>query len=169
MTGNPYEPADAFANVEIADSNTVLLIRKPLSVYLLVALLVLTIILAFINLVQEDAGSEVTGAGVFINMMLAGFSGLSQMPGLGVAIWRWKGSSNLLLPLLVAAYVIALTGLVPFVIFHQTEPSDSVNSAAHMHVILFPIVHSVFGAVIYTVALLITLAIYFYSRFLVLK
>ena len=88
MTGNPYEPADAFANVEIADSNTVLLIRKSLSVYLLVALLVLTIILAFINLVQEDAGSEVTGAGVFINMMLAGFSGLSQMPGLGVAIWR---------------------------------------------------------------------------------
>ena len=76
----------------------------------------------------------------------------------------------MLLPLLVAAYVIALTGLASFVIFVlQTEPSDSVNSAAHMHVILFPIVHSVFGAVIYTVALLITLAIYFYSRFLVLK
>ena len=68
--------------------------------------------MAFVNLVQEGSGSQASldFSSIVASVLLAGFSGFSQVPGLVVAGWHWKGSGNSVLPMLFAAYVIAFTG-----------------------------------------------------------
>ena len=80
--------------------------------------------------------------------------------------WRWKGSPNSALPLLVASYVIAMTGVGGFTLFvAQPEPADSMNSAAHMHIFLFPVLHFGVSVCLYLVAFLFTMVFFVYLRF----
>ena len=127
-----------------------------------------TLLMASINLVQEGSGSQISQdlSSVFASVLLVGFSGFSQVPGLFVAWWRWKGSAKSVPPMLFAAYVIALTGVAAFTGFaSQTGPSDSMNSAAHMHIFLFPLLHLVFSGMVYFVASLCTIGCVLYWRY----
>ncbi len=164
--GNPYQtPIEAAIEVPAAVQGSKVE-RKPLSLYFLFLLFSLTVVLALINVHQEATGGEAGGLSLFfIDCMIAGFSGLSQMPGLFIAGWRWKGSSNSLLPMLWAAYIIAFTGVGAFTVFAlQSGPSDSVNSAAHMHIFFFPAIHLVLTSLLYLIALLVSVAFVTYSR-----
>lgn len=167
MTVNPYESYENAIEKDAALSERERVARWPLSLLLLTFFFFLTVVLAFINLVQEGAGYELGPAEIFANLMISGFSGLSQLPGLAIAGWRWKGSPNLFLPLLVAAYLVALTAAGEFFNFVlQTEPSDSVNSAAHMHIFLFPILHLVLSTVVYVLASVLTVGLMVYQRYI---
>ncbi len=171
--GNPYKspgvPTDQHpAGPGSAVPGKVAATRSPRSLCVLLVLFTLTVVMAMINLVQEDSGSgaSVSVSAVFATLMIAGFSGLSQVPGLLIAGWRWKGSSNSVLPMLFAAYIIALTGVAFFALFvSQTEPSDSMNSAAHMHIFLFPAIHLLFSTVLYLIAFLCTMGLVGYSHY----
>ena len=125
--------------------------------------------MAFVNLVQEGSGSQASldFSSIVASVLLAGFSGFSQVPGLVVAGWHWKGSGNSVLPMLFAAYVIAFTGVgAAFTAFAlQTGPSDSMNGASHMHIFLFPVIHIVFSVMLYLIAYLLTMTCLVYSRY----
>lgn len=164
---NPYESPNASAG-EHADGVPSVMARRPLSLSVLLVLFTVTVIMAGINLIQEGAasGESLSIRSIFSTCMIAGFSGLSQVPGLLIGGWRWKGSPNSALPLLVASYVIAMTGVGGFALFvAQPEPADSMNSAAHMHIFLFPVLHLGFSVCLYLVAFLFTMVFFVYSRF----
>ncbi len=170
---NPYKssgvPADQHSGEPgSAVQGKVAVSRSPISFCVLLALFTLTVVMAMINLFQEGSGSGASEpvSSVFATFMIAGFSGLSQAPGLVIAGWRWKGGSNRVLPMLFAAYIIALTGVAFFALFvSQTEPSDSMNSAAHMHIFLFPAIHLLFSTVLYLIAFLCTMGLVGYSHY----
>lgn len=166
--GNPYESPRATTDKHTAASGKPAVSRWPISIYFLLALFSWTVLMAFINLVQEDSGSRGSQdlSSIFFCVMLAGFSGLSQVPGLGIAAWRWKGSANSVLPVLFASYIIAFTGAAAFTAFAlQTEPSDSMNSAAHMHIFLVPVLHIALSIILYFIAFLFTMVCVAYSRY----
>jgi len=165
---NPYESPSVPTDKQNAAPGKPDVSRRPVSLCFLLVLFSWTVLMAFINSVQE--GSESPGglelASILFCVILAGFSGLSQVPGLVIGMWRWKGSRNSVLPMLLASYIIALTGVAGFTAFAlQTEPSDSMNSAAHMHIFMFPLLHFVFSLIIYFVAFLLTMGCVVYSRF----
>lgn len=167
IMANPYESPNASAG-EQADGGPSVIRRRPLSLCVLLMLFTVTVIMAVINLIQEGAASEdsISIRSIFFTCMIAGFSGLSQVPGLLIGGWRWKGSPNCALPLLVASYVIAMTGVGGFALFvAQPEPADSMNSAAHMHIFLFPVLHLGFSVCLYLVAFLFSMVFFVYSRF----
>jgi len=165
---NPYRSPIGVRGSDAAAEGRLSAARNPLSLCVLVVLFNLTLVMALINLHQEAAGSE---AGsklrlIVANCMIAGFSALSQVPGLFIAGFRWKGSSNSVLPMLYAAYVIALTGVAAFFGFVlQSEPSDSMNSASHMHIFFFPVIHLGFAIVLYFIASLVSIGLASYSRY----
>jgi len=168
IMGNPYESPDVPADKHPDVVGNPAVSRRPLSFCLLLLLFTSTVVMAIINLIQEASGSGAsqTVSSLVATCMIAGFSGLSQVPGLVIAGWRWKGSSNSLLPMLFAAYIIALTGVGAFTVFvSQTEPSDSMNSAAHMHIFFFPVIHLVLSTVLYFIASLFTMGLMAYSRY----
>ena len=79
-------------------------------------------------------------------------AGASQVPGLLIGMWRWKSGSITVTPMLIGAYLVAFTGVGVYAFAaSQTEPSDSVNSAAHMHLILFPLMHCVLAVLLYLI------------------
>ncbi len=165
---NPYESPSVPTDKQNAAPGQAVVSRRPVSLCFLLVLFSWTVLMAFINLVQEDSESRggLELASILFCVILAGFSGLSQVPGLVIGMWRWKGSRNSVLPMLLASYIIALTGVAGFTVFAlQTEPSDSMNSAAHMHIFMFPLLHFVFSLIIYVVAFLLTIACVVYSRF----
>ncbi|MGI9441658.1 MAG: hypothetical protein ACR2N1_04290 [Rubripirellula sp.] len=165
---NPYESPSVPADKQNPAPGQAVVSRRPVSLCFLLVLFSWTVLMAFINLVQEDSESRggLELASILFCVILAGFSGLSQVPGLVIGMWRWKGSRNSVLPMLLASYIIALTGVAGFTVFAlQTEPSDSMNSAAHMHIFLFPLLHFVFSLIIYVVAFLLTMGCVVYSRF----
>lgn len=47
----------------------------------------------------------------------------------------------------------------------EPEPSDSMNSAAHMHIFLLPALHLAFSFVLYSLTLPFTLGLVAYSRY----
>ena len=171
--GNPYKPSGVPTDQYPAESSSavqgrVAVSRSAISFCVLLVLFTLTVVMALINLVQEDSGSgaSVSVSAVFATLMIAGFSGLSQVPGLVIAGCRWKGISNSVLPMLFAAYIIALTGVGFFALFvSQTEPSDSMDSAGHMHILIFPVIHLLFGTVLYLIAVLCTMGLVGYSHY----
>lgn len=165
--GNPYESPGVPTDKQIAAPGKPDVSRRPVSICLLLVLFSWTVLMAFINTVQEgsESGASQDFAAIFFSVMLAGFSGLSQVPGLVIGMWRWEGSTNSVLPMLFASYIIALTGVAGFTVFaFQTEPSDSMNSAAHMHIFMFPLLHFVLSIILYFVAFLLTMGCVVYSR-----
>ena len=53
----------------------------------------------------------------------------------------------------IGAYIVCGTALLAYVWFAANGQADSINSAAHMHVIVFPIRHAVFSALVGALAL----------------
>ena len=166
--GNPYESPIAPTGKQIAASGHLAISRRPISLWLLLLMFTLTVVMAYINLIQEESGGVIRRdfGSFFFNCVLAVFSGASQLPGLAIATWHCKSSRNSMLPLLCAAYVIALTGMGVFMMVAlDPEPADSMNSAAHLHIFLLPALHLGFSFVLYFLALPFTLGIMAYSRY----
>ena len=166
--GNPYESPSVPADKQMGAPGKPGVSRRPVSICFLLVLFSWTVLMAFINSLQEDSesrGGQDLGS-IFFSVILAGFSGLSQVPGLVIGTWRWKGSANSVLPMLFASFIIALTGVAGFTVFaFRTEPSDSMNSAAHMHIFMFPLLHFLFSTILYCVAFLFTMGCVVCSRY----
>lgn len=129
--------------------------NTPGSLYLLLLAMLLTAMLAAINSIQELHPLWPWG------LWFAFLSVISQSPGLLVAIWYWKTRSVASAILLVAACLIAMSSITVYAIYvSRPEPADSINSAAHMHVIFFPVVHCFFALLIYTVSGIVIAAVY---------
>ncbi len=162
---NPYRSSDAQATKLIASSSDLEISRRPITLWLLLLLFSLTVVLAYINLIQEESVGPISRdvSTFFMICALAGFSAASQLPGLAIATIRLKSSRNALLPMLCVAYVIALTGAGLFLLVAlDTEPADSVNSAGHMYILLLPVLHLAFSFVLYLLALTFTLGVMFF-------
>ena len=162
---NPYRSAEqsAPAREELASA------RKPVSLCVLLLLLITTVVLGTINVLQEDPneGARPGVSSITMTSLMIGFlSGLSQVPGLFIAGWRWRSKTHSMLPMLVVAYVIAFTGVLGFAGFvSQTSPSDSMNSAAHMHIFFFPMLHCIMAAILYAVSFMGTIGMVLYTRY----
>ncbi len=130
--------------------------RWPVSLILHTAALLFTAIFATKNTLEE--GHEIAGGG----LLLIAIACVSQLPGLAIGLWRWKTRSGASLCVLAGAYAIAITGLLVFTLYAFDGKADSLNSAAHMHVIMFPILHCVFAFLVYgvtgTIAIILSLA-----------
>lgn len=75
----------------------------------------------------------------------------SQTPGL-VLGWFCRGSSSWYARLmLIPAYCVAITGVLAYTVYAFNGRADSTHSAAHMHVIVFPVMHCILAALGYVV------------------
>ena len=117
---------------------------SPVPLVILICALLLTEVFATINTIEEGHS---TAEGGFFLILIAG---ASQLPGLLFALWRWKWKSVAAIPMLCGAFVIAVTGTAVFAIYaFNGGPADSIDSAAHVHVIFFPVIHSIFAMMVY--------------------
>ncbi|MFK7821636.1 MAG: hypothetical protein AB8G99_23185 [Planctomycetaceae bacterium] len=138
---NPYE---ANSVVVVKDEGPVL--RQPVSLWLFAVALTLTLVFAMKNALEEGF-PWVSKETAFVVL----FAGASQLPGLFVGYLRWKKTSRAIIPMLIVAYFVALTGLLTYMKFAFDGRADSINSAAHMHVFAFPIMHCILAACLYVV------------------
>ena len=102
-----------------------------------------TILFATKNAVEEQLGS----ASFVCKVVFAAV--ISQIPGVLIAFARSRSSTFGIRCLLVPAYIIAATGVWVYAIYAFNGKADSMDSAAHMHVVFFPIMHCVFGVLAY--------------------
>ncbi|MDB4654672.1 hypothetical protein OAE40_02720, partial [Rubripirellula sp.] len=77
--GNPYESPGVPTDKQIAAPGKSDVSRRPVSICLLLVLFSWTVLMAFINTIQEgsESGASQDFASIFFSVMLAGFSGLS--------------------------------------------------------------------------------------------
>ena len=131
---------------------------SPASAIVLTAMWLATGLFATINTVVEEY-PLLEGGWFLVALALA-----SQTPGLFIGLWGWRSSSRRakvsLLPLLIGAYVVAITGFLAYLGYAFDEKADSINSAAHMHVVAFPILHCIFAFLTYVVCGIISLSLH---------
>ena len=60
IMGNPYESPIAPTGKEIAASGNLAISRRPVSLWLLLLMFTLTVVMAFINLIQEESGGVIS-------------------------------------------------------------------------------------------------------------
>ena len=118
---------------------------------------VLTLLFASINAWEEEIRGRAFA-------MVVGLSIVSQLPGLGIAQLFRLSPKSYTGVLLVGAYLIAATSLAVYTIYAFNGKSDSMNSAAHMHVIFFPIFHLVLSVFVYLCVGFGAFCIYLYRR-----
>jgi hypothetical protein len=106
-------------------------------------LFLFTEVFAIINAIEEAMPSLV------FTLFFTGIAGISQLPGLLIARWRWKTRSPVAIPMELEAYVIAMTGCGAYAVYAFDGRADSLNSSAHLHAIAFPLAHAVLAVVVY--------------------
>lgn len=143
------------------DASSVVVIRdpvpqptRPTSLCILSGLLLLTFLFALKNSLEEGFPFYTKEMA-----MVVGLAGLSQLPGILIALWRWKKEPRATMPLLLVAYFVAFTGWLAYFNFAFNGQADSINSAAHMHVFAFPILHCVIAVVLYAIAAVIAVGV----------
>ena len=134
---NPFEPTADEEPAFVASTR-----RKTLALLLPFAF-VLTLALGAFNAINEQNGMRLTVIGSLGSVV-------SQIPGLMIAyvFYRRRSTSSRLF--LFAAYFVALTGLAAYLNYATNGKADSLNSAAHMHIIMFPILHCFLAFIVYT-------------------
>lgn len=135
---NPYDPP---TEVSAARNGSFSGSRGPL--VCLAAALLVTLVFAAINAAEEELPSRFA-----IQVTLA--AGISQLPGLILAVAALFSSKSGLRWLLFPAYFVAVTGLSMYTIYAFNGKVDAQDSAAHMHVIMFPIMHCFIAGFAYT-------------------
>ena len=105
-----------------------------------------TLLFALVNSVGEQLPTLSFTLGATIAAVI------SQLPGIIVGFLSSRGISKVTAALLIPAYFIAATGLLAYLVYAFNGKADSLNSAAHMHVIMFPILHCVVAGVAYAFA-----------------
>lgn len=153
MAPNPFESPGATSSQPIPRGPW-----RPVSFFVLLGLYALTTLLATVNALDEKIGNP-----LFVLIVVA-VAGVDQLPGIVIAfVARWL-PRFVGIPLLLAAYAIALTGTLAYGLYAIDGKADSLNSAAHMHVILFPVLHTLGAATAYVVALLASFVAILISR-----
>ena len=114
-------------------------------VLLLPLLFVITLALGTFNAIDEENGLRLTVIGALGSIV-------SQIPGLMIAFVAYRRRSVASAILLFAAYIVALTGLVAYLNYATNGKADSLNSAAQMHVVMFPILHCFLAFIVYCAA-----------------
>ena len=143
---NPHEsPAQNAAYPKVA---------IPVSLVMLVCALLLTEVFATINTIDEAYGFG--RAEIVFTILIAG---ISQLPGLFIAFWRWKRNSVAAIPFLWGAYIIALTGSAVYAKYAFDGTADLMKASGHMHFIGVPILHCVFAVVIYAACAIVSLVL----------
>ncbi|TWT75797.1 hypothetical protein CA13_73700 [Planctomycetes bacterium CA13] len=126
--------------------------RRRALTFLLPLAFVLTFALGTFNAIDEQNGLRLTVIGSLGSVV-------SQLPGLMIAYVFYRRRSTALAPLLLASYFVALTGIAAYLNYATNGKSDSLNSAAHMHVVMFPMLHCFLAFAVYSAAGLIAAAI----------
>jgi len=121
---------------------------------ILIASVVLTLMFATRDLIEEN--SPFFSGGSVLVLFLAV---LSQLPGLAVSKWRFDGHRSAFHPMMLAAYAVAATGTAAWCKYAFDGQSDSMTSAAHMHILFFPFLHCIFAGILYVIALVLTVLI----------
>ena len=105
-----------------------------------------TLLLALVNSIGEQLPTLSFTIGVTFAAVI------SQLPGIVVGVLSSRRGSRLTTALLFPAYFIAATGLLAYFAYAFNGQADSLESASHMHVIVFPIFHSFVAVVAYLLA-----------------
>ena len=145
MDSNPYQPPTAKVDSnDIQAASNVEEDRTNWTHFVVLAgAIVATLIFALVNAIGEEYQS-------FQAILTAtGIAALSQIPGLIVGSLSIRSRSSILKMLLVPAYLIAATGVMAYLFYAVNGKADSLESSAHMHVILFPVLHCVMAFLAY--------------------
>lgn len=113
--------------------------------HILLALAVATWSVALINSMVQDLPDWT------FRIKVTFLACLSQVPGLLLAYLGPKrhGVRHILL---ATAFFISVTALLAYGMYAASGPADSLNSASHMHVIVFPVTHCVVAVFLYGLA-----------------
>jgi len=126
------------------------------SFWILSSIFLVTLVFAAVNAIEESPQ---------LNFVLLATVGAvaSQIPGLILGWYRCRSSFWYARLMLIPAYCVAITGVLVYAIYAFNGRADSLNSAAHMHVIFFPVMHCILAAVGYLV-FAVTLGLIFLVR-----
>lgn len=153
---NPYLPPGSTAADEESKRKHW---RATYSFIILSSVLCLTLAFALVNAIEEELGA------LRFTAMVTLLAGISQLPGIAIATLRGSngswGKSSTSTALLTCAYVIAATGLAVYAVYAFDGKADSMNSAAHLHIFVFPIMHCIFGIAVYGLGSATSLIVYF--------
>lgn len=150
--GWKVEPARTEKVVRVTQSH-------PAALFILGGAFLLTLLFAFINTWEEEIPMLSQGG-----ILLVLLAGLSQIPGVLLAFMRYKNNSTAMLPPLVAAFLIAGSGVLAYCGYALNGKADSIDTAAHLHVVAFPIMHCVFAFAVYLLSGIASMLIYFARR-----
>lgn len=128
--------------------------RFPTSLAILGFAFAGTLVLGTVNAIDEDLPPR-------LFLIATSGSVVSQVPGLGIAYWRWKTGSIVPTVLLGVAYLVAVTGVLAYFNYATNGKADSLHSAAHLHIVLFPLTHCFLAVCAYAVLGLTAAAISF--------
>ena len=142
MNSNPYNsptPARSVAATPSSDRNLV-------HIAVLAFIFLFTLILALINSIGEQLPS------ISFALVVTLASVISQLPGIIVGFFSTRRNARTTIVFLFPAYFIAATGMLAYLAYAFNGKADSLNSAAHMHVIMFPMLHCFIAVVSYILA-----------------
>lgn len=142
VNSNPYDsptPARSVAATSSTDRNLV-------HVAVLGFIFLLTLLFAFINSIGEQLPSISFALGATLASVI------SQLPGGIVGFFSTRGYSRTIVVFLFPAYFVATTGMLAYLAYAFNGKADSLNSAAHMHVVMFPMFHCFVAVVSYVLA-----------------
>jgi hypothetical protein len=132
---NPYDPSRLVSSAPGLPGS-------KLAIVLLVSVLVVTLLLATKNAIDEQNNTRLT-------LIAISFSVVSQLPGIVFGYLRLARPTFRCRMMLVPAYFMALTGCAAYFGYAVNGKADSLNSAAHLHIVFFPMLHCFFGLLLY--------------------
>ena len=153
MSENPYQPSatvDAEAGIGVHQGN-------PWHLRVLGLLCFATFILAAINGFEEELPIRFFALATCASVA-------SQFPGLILALLQRRRATVSQAILLVGAYLVAITGTLAYAVYATNGKPDSLNSAAHMHVIAFPVFHFAMTTFVYLCTGFGAMAAWFFKR-----
>jgi len=146
MKSNPYQPPEAQAAV-VNDSHGTIsssaIASNPL--YWLLGIAALTLLLAWIDALQE----RVPG---FVFTMLVTFGAIiAQLPGLACGELYRRSSSRNSTAFLIPAFFVAVISLLIYFMYVLAGQVQTIDNAGQMHIILIPILLAMLAFVAYVI------------------
>lgn len=145
VNSNPYDSPTSTEGVLAKPRGA----RNLLHIVVLGFVFLLTLIFALVNSVGEQLPSLSFTLGVTVAATI------SQVPGILVGFLSSRATSRTITAFLFPAYLVAATGMLAYLNYAFNGKADSLDSAAHMHVIMFPILHCTIAVVAYLLTALL--------------
>lgn len=147
MNSNPYQAPNRLSTLKSTAVGTAASRKSSATpLYWLLGIATLTLLLAWIDALQEGVPGS-----VFILQVTFG-AALAQLPGLAIGERHRRSSTRNTSILLAAAFPIAVVSFAIYVMYVLAGQVQTVDNAAQMHVIIIPVLLVILAFVAYAFA-----------------